>query len=114
MDIKTEAKHAAAFLLSEGGGQISREAVTVIAGDALPAGQVLGIVSASGKHAPYDGAAEDGTEVAAGVLYAPLAASEDDRPAVAVVRLAEVTGAELTGLDVAGGADLKSRYIIVR
>lgn len=114
MSIKTEANHTAEFLLSEGRGAISREAITVAAGDALPSGQVLGIETASGEYAPYDGAAVDGTEVAVGILYAPLPASTNARAAVGIVRLAEVSAERLTGLDTAGAADLKSRNIIVR
>lgn len=113
MNIKTEAQHAAAFLLSEGNGQISREAITVAAGAALPSGQVLGI-DANGKYVAYDDAAVDTSNIAAGILYAPLAASAEDRFAVGIVRLAEVAAAGLTGLDVAGAADLKSRNIIAR
>lgn len=114
MTIKHEANHAAEFLISEGSGRISREAITVIAGDALPSGQVLGIETATGKYAAYSNAANDGTEVAVGVLYAPLAASADERSGVAIVRLAEVSAARLAGLDTAGSADLKARNIIVR
>lgn len=114
MNIKTQAKLTAAFLLSEGSGQISREAVIVIAGDALPSGQLLGIVTATGKYAPYNNAANDGREVAAGVLYAPLAESDADRDAVAIVRLAEVRTDDLAGLDVAAWADLEARNIILR
>ena len=114
MTIKHEANHTAEFLISEGSGQISREAITVSAGDELPAGQVLGIETATGEYAPYSNAATDGTEVAVGVLYAPLPASANARAGVAVVRLAEVSAARLTGLDTAGAADLKARNIIVR
>ncbi|MDU0792209.1 head decoration protein, partial [Pseudomonas aeruginosa] len=55
MMTKTEGFHAGEFLLSEGAGSISREQVTLAAtAKALPAGQVLGIVTASGQYAPYD------------------------------------------------------------
>ena len=114
MTIKNETNHAAEFLVSEGDGQISREAITVSAGDALRAGQVLGLNTATSEYAPYSNAAGDGTEVAIGVLYAPLPASASARNGVAVVRLAEVSAARLTGLDTAGVADLKARNIIVR
>lgn len=114
MTIKTEANHAGEFLVSEGNGQISREAITVAAGDMLPAGQVLGIKTATSEYTAYSNAANDGTEVAVGVLYAPLPASANARAGVAVVRLAEVSAARLTGLDSAATADLKARNIIVR
>jgi hypothetical protein len=51
MNIQTEAVPTAEFLLSEGNREISREAITVAAGDALPAGQVLGIQTTSGHYA---------------------------------------------------------------
>lgn len=103
----------AEFLVSEGSGQISRERIVVKAGPVLPAGQVLGVTS-TGEYAPYDNAANDGSEVAAAILYAPLAASESPRPATGIVRLAEVVGGLLTGLDAAGRGDLAERHVIVR
>lgn len=42
MSTKTEGKHAAEFLISEGGGYRSREAITVLSGENLQAGHVLG------------------------------------------------------------------------
>lgn len=114
MTILTEKNRAAEFLLSEGNGQISRESITVVAGNELPAGQVVGIITASGKYTIYDNVATDGSEVAAGILYAPLDTSASDRNGVAIVRMAEVAEARLTGLDTAGKADLKTRNIIVR
>ncbi|MCW5319635.1 head decoration protein [Verminephrobacter aporrectodeae subsp. tuberculatae] len=114
MTIKHESRHTAEFLLTEGNGQISREAITLSAGDALPSGQVLGIKTDTGEYAPYSNAATDGTEVAVGVLYAPLPANTSARAGVAIVRLAEVSTARLTGIDAAGTADLKVRHIIVR
>lgn len=112
---KTEGFHAGEFLLSEGAGAISREQVTLAATDvALPAGQILGIVTASGQYAPYDNAATDGSEVAVALLYAPKPASTEPQAATVVARLAEVVDVALTGLDAAARADLKARNIIVR
>jgi hypothetical protein len=112
-NVKQQGVLRAEFLVSEGNGQISRERIVVKAGPALPAGQVLGVTS-TGEYAPYDNAANDGSEVAAAVLYAPLPASDEPRSATGIVRLAEVAGALLTGLDVAGRADLAERHVIVR
>jgi hypothetical protein len=47
-------------------------------------------------------------------LYGPLAASDEPRAAVGIVRLAEVTAQRLTGLDAAARADLAAHYVIVR
>lgn len=112
-NVKVQGSQTAEFLVSEGNGQISREHIVVKAGPALPAGQVLGLTS-TGEYAPYDNAANDGSEVAAALLYAPLPASEAPRSATGIVRLAEVAAARLTGLDTAGRNDLAERHVIVR
>lgn len=111
---KTETLHAGEFLLSEGVGKISREAIMVAAGPALVAGQVLGLITTSNEFGPYDPAASDGTETAACILWGPLGESPDERRASAIVRLAEVSEMHLTGLDAAAEADLAARYVIVR
>ncbi|PJI50797.1 MAG: head decoration protein [Pseudomonas sp.] len=112
---KTEGFHAGEFLLSEGAGAISREQVTLAATTVnLPAGQLLGIVTASGEYAPYDNAATNGTEIVAGILYAPKPISTEPQAATIVARLAEVVDVALSGLDAAARADLKARNIIVR
>lgn len=117
----TETSHAGEHILSEGNGDISRENITVLSGQNLVAGAVLGIVTASGKYAEYDNAASDGTEVAAGVLFEAVDASAADAPGVANVRNCEVYLAGLTweaGQDQAaqdaGVADLKALNVIVR
>lgn len=111
----TEGKHTAEFLMSEGEGSISREQVTLAAAaGALAAGTVLGKITASGKYVAYSNSATDGTEVAAGVLYAAAPDLATDQPATAIVRYAEVASTALTGNDSAGTADLKALGIIVR
>jgi len=114
MSIKQEPIHAGEFLLSEGAGKISREAIDVAAGPSLHAGQVLGLVTATGHFAPYDPVAEDGSENAVAILYAPLGESDIVRRGRAVVRLAEVSEAHLTGLDLAAEKDLATHFVIVR
>jgi len=109
-----EPVHAGEFLLSEGAGKISREAINIAAGPALVAGQLLGLVTATGEFAPYDPAAEDGTENAVCILFAPLGESDVSRRGRAVVRLAEVTEALLTGVDVDAEKALAAHFIILR
>ena len=46
----------------------SRDRVTVAAGQNLPLGTVLGIVTASGQYKQIDPSTDDGSQVAAGVL----------------------------------------------
>ncbi|RKT98754.1 head decoration protein [Burkholderia sp. Nafp2/4-1b] len=112
-NIKVQGSQTAEFLVSEGNGEISRERITVIAGPALPAGQLLGVIG-TGEYAPYNNAADDGSEVAVAVLYAPLPASDAPRAATGIVRLAEVAAVRLTGLDATARTDLAERHVIVR
>ena len=63
------------FLHYELEPQYTREQVIIAAGQNLPAGAVVGKVTASGEYAAYDNAATDGTESAAGVLLAAVDAS---------------------------------------
>ncbi|NBB09547.1 head decoration protein [Pseudomonas sp. SLFW] len=114
MTIRHEQTHAGEFLLSEGPGQISRETINVAAGDALVAGQVLGVRAAGSEYAPYDPTAKDGTEKAACVLYASLGASDTARRGRGIARLAEVSEAHLTGLDSKAKKYLATHLIIVR
>ena len=90
-----EGRYAGEFIVSEGNGSISRETITVLSGETLEAGAVLGKVTASDKYKALDPAASDGSEAAAGVLYGALDASAADAEGVAILRLAEVNAAEL-------------------
>ena len=114
MTIKKESVHAGEFLLSEGAGNISRETINVAAGPALEPGQVLGLVTLTGEFAPYDPAAEDGSQAAVAILFGPLGESEVVRRGRAVVRLAEVSEVHLTGLDAEAEKDLTAHFQIVR
>jgi hypothetical protein len=71
MSVKTEGKHTGQFLISEAAGTRSRDEVTVTvpANTTYGAGYVLGKLSATGKHVPYDNAGSDGSESAAAILY---------------------------------------------
>ena len=89
MTVKTESVHTGEFLVSEGNNSISREEVVIAAGQALLPGAVLG-KNASDEYAALDPAASDGTEVAAGVLYAAVETAAETGKGVAFVRLAEV------------------------
>ncbi|WP_073521659.1 head decoration protein [Pseudomonas fluorescens] len=112
--MKIESMHAGEFLLSEGAGNISREAINVAAGSALEPGQILGLVTATSEFAPYQPTAEDGTENAVVILYGPLGESDVARRGRAIVRLAEVSEAHLTGLDPAAEKALAAHFVIVR
>ena len=112
MQIQTQGVQTAEFLLTEAPGSLSREQIAVAAGDALPAGQLLEEdAEGIGYYVPY-GTTDDGK--AAAILYAPLRASEGKRRATAIVRLAEVAEARLTGLDAKARTDLLAAFIAVR
>lgn len=117
MKNRTEGRHAGEFLLSEANGTRSREEIIVVAtAAALPSGQLLGKLTATGEYAPYNPVAEpaDGSETVAAVLWAPVAASESAQRTVGIVRDAEVIERLITGLDASGKADLLNRGIVVR
>ena len=75
----TEAMNLGDLLKFEAPNLYSRDRVTVAAGQNLPLGTVLGIVTASGKYKQIDPSAEDGTQVAAGVLLQGCDATLADR-----------------------------------
>ena len=75
----TEAMNLGDLLKFEAPSLYSRDRVTVAAGQNLQLGAVLGIVTASGKYKQIDPSAEDGTQVAAGVLLQNCDATLADR-----------------------------------
>jgi hypothetical protein len=107
---------AAEFLLSEAPGTLSREEITVVSGQNLVSGTLLGKVTASSKYIAYDDGADpaDGSETAAGILLYDCDATDGDQKAVMIARNAEVASAKLTGSDANGLADLAALTIIAR
>lgn len=87
--------HAEGFLRSEANGSRSRENVTLLSGENLEAGTVVGIVTASGKYAQVDVNASDGTESAKGVLLRATDATDGDVETAVLVRDAEVNKEDL-------------------
>lgn len=85
------------FLLSEGDGMISREqvTVTVAGGVAIPAGQVLGKITATSKYVIHNTGAGDGSQNAAAILGYPLAGVNGDYRSLVFVRYCEVIGNRL-------------------
>lgn len=117
----TEARRTGEFILSEANGTLSRDTVTIVSGQTLAAGQVVGKVTASGKYAAFDNDTNTGVETAAGILYEAVDASGGDKTGVIISRFAEVNGNLLTwGADndagdiTAGTAELAALYIFVR
>lgn len=113
MTTQNESVHTGEFLLSEGNGQISRDVVTIAKDEKLVAGAVVAKLTATGEYVALDTAVletPDGSETAAGILYAAVDATDAAAKGVVVARLAEVNSAALTG-DTDGLAALN---IIVR
>lgn len=112
---QTESLHPGEFIVSEANGTRSREEVVIAAAaGALPVGQVLGKITASGKYVAYSNAANDGSETAAAILYAAAPDLAVDQKGVVVARDAEVDESLLTGLDSAGRTDLAALGIVLR
>lgn len=117
----TESLRPGEFIIAEANGSISREEVTVVSGQNLVAGTVVGKITASGKYTAYDDDNADGSSTAAGILYAAVDASAADKPGVIIARHAEVDDSLLTwaatndaGDKTAGKADLAALTIILR
>ena len=79
MSVLAEPLNLGDLLKYEAPNLYSRDRVTVASGQDLPLGTVLGIVTASGKYKQIDPSAEDGTQVAAGVLLQACDAALADR-----------------------------------
>lgn len=111
----TETRRTGDFLLSEASGTRSREEVTIdpTAGAMIP-GTVVSKLTAGGKYVAYDDVGTDGSEVAAGILYAAVPDLAGDQKAVVLVRDCEVTGIRLTGSNANAVVDLRALGIIVR
>lgn len=117
----TETKHAGGFIKSEASGARSRENVTIVSGQNLQAGAVLGKITSGGKYAAFDNDGGTGIETAAGILIGPCDASDGDKEAAIIARDAEVLGEELVWADTeddtdkaAGITELATLGIIVR
>ena len=102
MTIHTEGRHTAEHIASEANGTRSREVVTLLAGNNLPAGAVLAKLTTganAGKYTVLNPASNadpaDGTKVCAAVLFAPVDATGGDRPAVVNARDTEVKAVAL-------------------
>jgi len=101
---------------------LSREVVTFAKSAApIPAGMVLGKVTASGKYVPLNPTAKDGSEKAAGISYDNVDASDKDQRGVVTLRQSAVKSLELiwpqgiTGEQMAAAiAALEASMIILR
>jgi hypothetical protein len=78
------------FLKYEEEQGYSRDDVIVASGQNIAVGEVVGRVTASGKIAAFDPAANDGTQNAIGVSLSAVDATAGDKPGVIVARQAIV------------------------
>ena len=118
----TESMNLGDLLKYEAPNLYSRDRVTVAAGQNLPLGAVIGVVTATGKGKQIDPSATDGTQVAAGVLMQACDAALAERTdGLIVARHAIVSDHALqwptgitTGEQQAAVAQLKSLGVLVR
>lgn len=92
----TETLHAGGFIISQANGDRSFEQATLISGQNLKVGTVLGKITASGKYTLHDNAAADGSQNAAAILFDDCNASAADKRCVILARDAEVADSMLT------------------
>jgi len=121
MPVQSEGNYLGDWLKHEEDNLYSRDKVTLISGQKLATGTVVGVITASGKVTQLAPAAADGSQTATGVLVFPVDATGADQPAVIVARHAicsdkglvwpgGITGPQKT----AAIAQLKAAGILVR
>lgn len=117
----TEYGHAGGFILSEAPGQRSRENVTLLSGQVIKAGTVLGKITSGGKYVAHDNNASDGTQASAAISINDVDATAGDTLIAVIARDAEVNGYELiykvtspVVVRAASDADLLVQGIVVR
>ncbi len=87
MTTLTEGKHAGGFLVWETSRDYTRETVTIASGAGkLEPGTVLGKITTGGKYTGLAPTATNGSQNAAGILWADVDASAADAPGVVVLR----------------------------
>ena len=87
MTTLTEGKHAGGFLVWETSRDYTRETVTITSGAGkLEPGTVLGKITTGGKYTGLTPAATNGSQNAAGIIWAGVDASAADAPGVVVLR----------------------------
>lgn len=101
------------LVLTEMPGNYSREVVTIVASaGTLPAGRLLGKITASSKFKNYDDAAVDGSQTAVAIALNEIANNASDQTATVLVRCAEVVSGRVTANNpahlAAGKADLEA------
>lgn len=101
-----ESRGRAFHVVSEATGNRSREKVTILTGEVLPVGTVLGQITASEKYVAWNEDAADGSENAAAILYDAVDATDEDREATVHIRDCEMLEAELVFSETADAGEL--------
>lgn len=87
MTILTEGKHAGGFLVWEVMRDFTRETVTIASGAGkLEPGTVLGKITTGGKNTVLTPGASNGSQNAAGILWAGVDATDADAAGVVILR----------------------------
>jgi hypothetical protein len=86
MAVLTEGTRAGEAIISEANGTRSRGEITVLSGQNLVAGAVIGKVTASGKYKVYTVGAADGSENAVAILFDAVDATSADTTGVILAR----------------------------
>lgn len=114
-NVFTEGGRAGEFVASIGNGHISFDRIT-FSGGAFVAGEVIAIVG--GLAVKLDPTAADGSEIAGGIAFKAVDASEADEAGSIVARHAEVLSSELVwpsdAAETAGLPVLAAKQIIAR
>ena len=87
MTTLTEGKHTGGFLIWETLRDYTRETITLASGAGkLAPGTVLGRITTGGKYTGLAPAATNGSQNAAGILWADVDATDADAPGVVILR----------------------------
>jgi hypothetical protein len=87
MTTLSEPKHAGGFLVWEVLRDYTRETVTIVSGAGkLAPGTVLGRITTGGKYTVLTPGASNGSQNAAGILWAGVDATDADAPGVVILR----------------------------
>ena len=92
----TEGYFRGEFMISEADAGRSRELLTVISGQVLVPGEVLGKITASSKYTAWDEDASDGSEDAVAIAHEAIDASGGDLAGWLVTRECVVNNSDLT------------------
>lgn len=121
MKDSVEGVYPGEYILEEVSLSLCRESITIASGNKLLAGQVLGMITTSGKYAKHDPSKSDGSEMAVAVLVDGVDATEADKKGVASVRLTLVNinalvfkAGILSAEKTAALESLKTQFIITR